>query len=577
MVVVFLPLFIASLVAYQHSITMVERDTLQKTITTLEKSAEFVEQILAERKNNLQLIQQFSSISDVDITEQGYREIQKKIQSHASGLLLAYRDYFSKFVFIDSSGNSMFKLRTIYYDGFTEKVYPENRFFTLGDTLLFASVVKAKTDGVFSSKPYRHDGGYIQRIGLSLVDQRKTVGVILADIKLESILSYANKSTLLRGYNRLVAFNTNDELVYTSDSDLSEKSKSIIKATLREDKAGPHLFKDAEGQEWVFASMPLTSFKWVLAMIVPVEPFLSGPQKIAYQTFLLLLTVLIVTGVITYFATGTISKSIRTVTKGAVEISQGNLDYKIDVNTGDEVSTLAQTFNQMTDSLNEKIEEVRKITLEMSKKELEIETERRHISREMHDNIGTSLTSILYKAELIKRYLPKDREKAVKILSILIDNAQESIEEVREVIWAVDKIDINWSDFAAFLKQWGTSFFQSTEDISFRFSSSYDIDFIVNPKIKLNLLRIFQEACSNILKYAGAKSVRADLSVHAGVISIVIEDDGKGFEIGKWEEVKIHHLGLKNMETRAQEINGQFSIRTQSGAGTRINVEIPLN
>jgi len=218
----------------------------------------------------------------------------------------------------------------------------------------------------------------------------------------------------------------------------------------------------------------------------------------------------------------------------------------------------------------------KQMTLAMSRKELEMEAERHHISREMHDNIGTSLTSILYKTELIKRHLPHNRDKVDKLLSFLIRDTQESISNVREVIWAVDKTDVIWEDFCAFLKEWGTSFFQSSEQISFRFSKSDDGNFIVKPKVKLNILRIFQEASTNILKYAKATEVNIDISTRNGIIHLLVEDNGKGFDIEKKEEEKINHLGLKNMEARVEELGGRFSISTKPKAGTRIQISIPI-
>ena len=94
----------------------------------------------------------------------------------------------------------------------------------------------------------------------------------------------------------------------------------------------------------------------------------------------------------------------------------------------------------------------------------------------------------------------------------------------------------------------------------------------IDKNVKMNLYRIFQEALQNINKYAEANLITITITKNETSIRIQIADNGKGFEI---EQIK-KGIGLKNMEYRSKELNGQFSIESKQNIGTKINLSIPL-
>lgn len=94
----------------------------------------------------------------------------------------------------------------------------------------------------------------------------------------------------------------------------------------------------------------------------------------------------------------------------------------------------------------------------------------------------------------------------------------------------------------------------------------------IDKNVKMNLYRIFQEALQNINKYAEANLITIAITKNETSIRIQIADNGKGFEI---QQIK-KGIGLKNMEYRSKELNGQFSIESKQNIGTKINLSIPL-
>src|SRR4051812_14117729 len=96
--------------------------------------------------------------------------------------------------------------------------------------------------------------------------------------------------------------------------------------------------------------------------------------------------------------------------------------------------------------------------------------------------------------------------------------------------------------------------------------------------VELNLFRVVQEALSNVEKHAHAKTVRLQVSVQDGLISMHIRDDGTGFDLQRAKAHKRRRggLGLSNMRERCAALGGTYDIESAPGKGTRITVRIPF-
>ena len=93
-------------------------------------------------------------------------------------------------------------------------------------------------------------------------------------------------------------------------------------------------------------------------------------------------------------------------------------------------------------------------------------------------------------------------------------------------------------------------------------------------EVSLCLYRIAQESLRNIRKHTGATQVRVWLAANQDGVTLNVEDTGDGFEVEKAR--KRGGLGLISMEERARLVNGKFSIRSQPGNGTSVEVFVPL-
>jgi signal transduction histidine kinase len=92
---------------------------------------------------------------------------------------------------------------------------------------------------------------------------------------------------------------------------------------------------------------------------------------------------------------------------------------------------------------------------------------------------------------------------------------------------------------------------------------------------KVMLFRIIQELCNNILKHADARKVFIQMLQHGAEISLIVEDDGRGFDFHSTARTS-HSLGLKNIESRVKFLKGAWDVDSVSGEGTTVMIRIPV-
>jgi signal transduction histidine kinase len=95
----------------------------------------------------------------------------------------------------------------------------------------------------------------------------------------------------------------------------------------------------------------------------------------------------------------------------------------------------------------------------------------------------------------------------------------------------------------------------------------------INELIKVNVYRIIQESLQNIIKHADAKNIHLEFSTSDRQLTIQLTDDGKGFNVKKSKK----GIGMKNMKSRIQKLNGTIDFISEKGKGTSIHIKIPTN
>lgn len=204
--------------------------------------------------------------------------------------------------------------------------------------------------------------------------------------------------------------------------------------------------------------------------------------------------------------------------------------------------------------------------------EQKVNNERLRISRELHDNVGSQLSYLITGLEASEMMSQKgNTENLTKNLENLQESARESMQQLRDAIWALNKEEISVTILVDRFSQWA---YKMTEqyNVGLHIHKKLDREAELDSLKTLNIFRILQEAVHNVLKHAQSKSMDIHFSLEDHLFSAVIKDNGTGFE----NTVSAGN-GLKNMQTRANELGATLEITSEKDKGTTISLRIFLN
>jgi signal transduction histidine kinase len=242
------------------------------------------------------------------------------------------------------------------------------------------------------------------------------------------------------------------------------------------------------------------------------------------------------------------------------------------------LSSIYIIYQNRINSLKQEKELQQKISHRLIEKQ---EEERRRIALEMHDSLGHSLLFIKNRANLTAKK-SFDVTSASENFNQISAAASEALITVREISHNLRPPELDQLGLSETLRSILISFREST---SIKINGAVeDIDGLIPKELDINVVRILQEALSNIIKHSGAAECEILVTKSESQITINISDYGKGFEQNNTQysrretpEKKHAGLGLAGMTERVRILNGNFKIESTPGKGTHIEIKIPLN
>ena len=205
------------------------------------------------------------------------------------------------------------------------------------------------------------------------------------------------------------------------------------------------------------------------------------------------------------------------------------------------------------------------------------ESERGRISRELHDQLGQELTALKLGLRLVKNRVPPRHavRQSVTQLEQLTDNLMQ---EIHRLAWELHPASLDDLGLEAALRRY-TAEWAERNSISMDFDSNgMEIGRLAR-ELETALYRITQEALTNISKHAKAKKVSVLLTCRSGQMSLIVEDDGAGFDaetVFQGSGAKPGRLGLLGMRERVRLAGGTIDVESAAGTGTTVIVRIPL-
>jgi PAS domain S-box-containing protein len=203
------------------------------------------------------------------------------------------------------------------------------------------------------------------------------------------------------------------------------------------------------------------------------------------------------------------------------------------------------------------------------------EEERRRIARELHDETGQSLTSLLVRLRLIEdtRTFKKAKTQVNQLRHITV----QILDNLRRLARGLHPSILDDLGLAVALTRYATDYAQS-HGITVNVHTECLDSSRLTSSVETALYRIMQEALTNIARHAAAKTVRISLTRQPLGVHMIVEDDGCGFDVETMLRTSTisGHLGLFGMCERAMFLGGSVTIDSKRGKGTTISVQIPL-
>ena len=201
-----------------------------------------------------------------------------------------------------------------------------------------------------------------------------------------------------------------------------------------------------------------------------------------------------------------------------------------------------------------------------------VEAERQAIAREIHDDVGGSLTALKFELDWIRRHagsatIEQRALAALETVTHAIEASQRIMQNLRPAILEQGLV-------AAL--QWMTSQFEKRMAIECEFrtqASHLGQALVLPPGVALVAYRTAQEALTNVSKHAQATRVVVDLSLTGGVLSLEVSDNGRG--LGQADLAKARSFGIRGLHERASTVGGWVDL-SSSGAGTSLILSVPL-
>jgi signal transduction histidine kinase len=274
-----------------------------------------------------------------------------------------------------------------------------------------------------------------------------------------------------------------------------------------------------------------------------------------------------------------ILRPVNALLRTAKQLSEGDLSARADVPSGrGELIQLAQALDRMAEALEQREGERRRAQRTLRRYAERLmeaqESERRHIARELHDEIGQALTAVKMNLQAAQRLT--DEPTLLSYQKDCIDTVERTLHQVRSL--SLDLLpsvldDLGLEPALRWLvvrqaRQTGLSIQLDVDPLDSR----------LPPDLEIACFRMVQEALTNAVRHAQAEQVYVELRRGQGEVQLVVRDDGVGFDVQAALERATHgeSLGLLGMRERVSLAGGQIDIVSTPGYGSEVRARFPV-
>jgi two-component system sensor histidine kinase UhpB len=203
-----------------------------------------------------------------------------------------------------------------------------------------------------------------------------------------------------------------------------------------------------------------------------------------------------------------------------------------------------------------------------TKRLLEIEKVRNNIARDLHDDIGSTLSSINILSKVAREeksgneagYLQKIGEQSARMMEYMSD-----------MVWSINPNNDSISQMLIRMREFASDILES-KNMEYHFSEKVAEELVLNAEQRKNIFLIFKETLNNAAKYSKGSRVEIGIYSQTEWLTLTMEDDGQGFDPKKVTEGN----GLRNLRKRAEEISGTLTLISTLDKGTKLRLQVPI-
>ncbi|MFI4868394.1 MAG: histidine kinase [Steroidobacterales bacterium] len=283
-----------------------------------------------------------------------------------------------------------------------------------------------------------------------------------------------------------------------------------------------------------------------------------------------------------FWLTGRVLQPLRTVIKGLERMERGDYEARLPALTSKEGRLMSLAFNRTAQAVadsaaaqklaseaRQRLQENRELTQMI---QAHIEEERRSIARELHDELGQSITAIKSIGLSILQRADGHDERVTEAARLIVDTAGRMYDAVHEMIPRLRPFALDSFGLSDALSDLAGEWHQRHPEVEMRLHVDDPLPEL-DDTVTTSAYRIVQEALINALRHAAASRILVSVGVEAGELVVRVDDNGVGLS-GAWEQPG--HYGVRGMRERATALGGMFELCAGREGGAQVVARLPL-
>ncbi len=353
------------------------------------------------------------------------------------------------------------------------------------------------------------------------------------------------------------------------------------------------ILDDYRGEKVLSSYSPLhiRGVDWVIIAEIDTKEAFASVYALQENLILFAFIILLIAAVAGYVISKTISNPISLLASATEHIGKGNLAWRVQTESYDEIGDLARTFNVMADNLKRMTDALQNEVAERMKAESNLqesherlrslsahlqtitEEERKALAREIHDELGQALTALKMETGMLEKRLGDSGAGMKERLAQMNGLIGDTIQTVKRLTAELRPGILDDLGLSAAVEWQAEEFMKHTGIQCTVVCSPQEI--IVAQDVSIVAFRLFQETLTNVARHAEAQSVHASLEEEEGLLQLIVADDGIGISSESIEQPA--SFGILGMRERVLAIGGTLEISGETGKGTTVKAILPIN